>query len=81
LSAPLAAACSNELSSGFARYDADDRDRQIASGAKSGKLMRLAERAPRDHEAGRSPGRKSLSLMTSTSLSSGTMSGRAGQIR
>ncbi len=38
----------------FARFDADDWDRQIASDAKSGKLERLAARALRDHEAGRS---------------------------
>jgi hypothetical protein len=38
----------------FARFDADDWDRQIASDAKSGKLARLAERALKDHEAGRS---------------------------
>jgi hypothetical protein len=35
----------------FAWYDADDRDNQIGSDAKSGKLTRLVERAPRDHEA------------------------------
>jgi hypothetical protein len=38
----------------FARFDADDWDRQIASDAKSGKLAKLAEVAVRDHEAGRS---------------------------
>ncbi len=36
------------------RYDADVWDRQIESDAKSGKLSRLADRALRDHEAGRS---------------------------
>lgn len=38
----------------FARYDGEVWDRQIESDAKSGKLARLAERALRDHEAGRS---------------------------
>jgi hypothetical protein len=38
----------------FARFDADDWDRQIASDAKNGKLARLAERALKDHKAGRS---------------------------
>jgi hypothetical protein len=37
----------------FLRFDADDWDRRIAADARSGKLARLAERAPRDHEAGR----------------------------
>ena len=38
----------------FERYDAELWDRQIESDTKSGKLSRLAERAIRDHEAGRS---------------------------
>ena len=38
----------------FARFDADDWDRQIAADVKSGKLARLAERALRDHEMGHS---------------------------
>ena len=38
----------------FERYDAEVWDRQIESDAKSGKLARLAERALRDHGAGRS---------------------------
>lgn len=38
----------------FERYDAEVWDRQIESDAKSGKLARLAERALRDHQAGRS---------------------------
>jgi hypothetical protein len=38
----------------FERYDAEVWDRQIESGAKSGKLAPLAERALRDHRAGRS---------------------------
>jgi hypothetical protein len=38
----------------FARFDADDWDRQIESDVKSGKLTRLAKSALRDHEAGRS---------------------------
>ena len=38
----------------FERYDAEIWDRQIESDAKSGKLDRLAERALRDHRAGRS---------------------------
>jgi hypothetical protein len=37
-----------------ARFDADDWDRQIDADAKTGKLARLAERALRDHQAGRS---------------------------
>jgi hypothetical protein len=37
----------------FAQY-ANDWDRQIASDARSGKLMGLVERAPWDHEADRS---------------------------
>lgn len=43
-----------ELRARFARFDADDWDRQIVSDARSGKLERLAARALRDHEAGRS---------------------------
>lgn len=38
----------------FERYDSEIWDRQIESDAKSGKLSRLAERALRDHRAGRS---------------------------
>ena len=38
----------------FGRLDADDWDRQIGADARSGKLAQLAERALRDHEAGRS---------------------------
>ncbi len=38
----------------FARFDADDWDRQIASDVKRGRVARLAEHALRDHEAGRS---------------------------
>jgi hypothetical protein len=38
----------------FARFDTDNWDRQIAADAKSGKLAQLAERALKDHEAGRS---------------------------
>lgn len=38
----------------FDGYDAEVWDRQIESDATSGKLSRLAERAIRDHEAGRS---------------------------
>jgi len=38
----------------FARFDADAWDVQIESDAKAGKLRALAERAIRDHEAGRS---------------------------
>ena len=35
----------------FARYDADVWDHQIEADAKNGKLLALAERALRDHEA------------------------------
>jgi hypothetical protein len=38
----------------FAEFDAEVWDRQIEDDAKSGKLRSLAERALRDHEAGRS---------------------------
>ena len=38
----------------FERYDAELWDRQIESDARSGKLRRVAERALRDHSAGRS---------------------------
>ena len=38
----------------FERYDAEVWDRQIESDSKSGKLAGLAERALRDHRAGRS---------------------------
>jgi hypothetical protein len=38
----------------FAEFDAEAWDRQIEDDAKSGKLQSLAERALRDHEAGRS---------------------------
>ena len=38
----------------FERYDAEVWDHQIETDAKSGKLGRLAERALRDHESGRS---------------------------
>ncbi|MBV8895840.1 MAG: hypothetical protein JO051_04960 [Acidobacteriaceae bacterium] len=38
----------------FARYDAEVWDHQIESDAKSGKLAGLAERAMREHLAGRS---------------------------
>lgn len=38
----------------FDGYDAEVWDRQIESDATSRKLSRLAERAIRDHEAGRS---------------------------
>jgi len=37
----------------FARYDAEVWDRQIESDVESGKLSKIAERALRDHEAGR----------------------------
>jgi hypothetical protein len=36
----------------FARFDADDRDRPIASDARNSKLALLTERTLRDHEAG-----------------------------
>ena len=38
----------------FAVFDAEEWDRQIEEDAKNGKLQSLAERALRDHEAGRS---------------------------
>jgi len=38
----------------FERYDAEVWDRQIEADSKGGKLSGLAERALRDHEAGRS---------------------------
>jgi hypothetical protein len=38
----------------FARFDAAAWDRQIAADADNGKLRSLAERALKDHEAGRS---------------------------
>ncbi len=38
----------------LAEYDADAWDRQFESDVASGKLDRLAERALKDHEAGRS---------------------------
>lgn len=38
----------------FAQYDAEAWDDQIEADAKRGKLRSLAERALRDHEAGRS---------------------------
>jgi hypothetical protein len=38
----------------FADFDAQVWDRQIEEDAKRGKLQSLAERALRDHEAGRS---------------------------
>ena len=38
----------------FAEFDAEIWDRQIEDDAKRGKLQSLAERALRDHEAGRS---------------------------
>lgn len=38
----------------FANHDAELWDRQIQSDAASGKLSRLAERALREHEQGRS---------------------------
>ena len=38
----------------FARYDAEMWDRRIEADAKNGKLRSLAERALRDHDAGRS---------------------------
>jgi len=37
----------------FAEFDADAWDHQIESDAKSGRLDELAERALRDHQAGR----------------------------
>jgi hypothetical protein len=37
----------------FAEYDADAWDRQIEADAKAGKLDALAERALREHAAGR----------------------------
>jgi len=38
----------------FAQFDAEAWDRKFEADAKSGKLDSLAERALRDHEAGRS---------------------------
>ena len=38
----------------FAQYDAEAWDRQMGADAKAGKLDALAERALRDHQAGRS---------------------------
>lgn len=38
----------------FARFDAEVWDRQFESDVKAGKLDSLAERALRDHAAGRS---------------------------
>jgi hypothetical protein len=38
----------------FARFDAAAWDRQIEADAHNGKLRSLAERALKDHEAGRS---------------------------
>jgi hypothetical protein len=38
----------------FAAFDAQEWDRQIEEATKNGKLRSLAERALRDHEAGRS---------------------------
>jgi hypothetical protein len=38
----------------FDRYDAEVWDREIETDSKSGKLSRLADRALRDHLAGRS---------------------------
>ena len=38
----------------FARFDAEEWDRQIEADAKSGVLDSLAERALAEHEAGRS---------------------------
>ena len=38
----------------FARFDAAAWDRQIEADADNGKLRSLAERALKDHEAGRS---------------------------
>ena len=38
----------------FARFDADDWDRQVASDVKQGRLAKLADQAIRGHEADRS---------------------------
>ena len=38
----------------FAKFDAENWDRQIESDVKAGKLDRLAKQSLRDHEAGRS---------------------------
>lgn len=38
----------------FARFDADDRDRQIEADAEAGRLDELADRALRAHAAGQS---------------------------
>jgi hypothetical protein len=38
----------------FAKFDAENWDRQIEDDVKAGKLDRLAKHALRDHEAGRS---------------------------
>lgn len=38
----------------FVRYDAEVWDVQIEADARNGKLSRLAKRAIRDHESGRS---------------------------
>jgi hypothetical protein len=38
----------------FARFDAASWDEQIEADARNGKLRALAERALKDHEAGRS---------------------------
>jgi hypothetical protein len=38
----------------FARFDAEVWDKQIEDDVKSGSLSRIAERAVRDHDAGRS---------------------------
>jgi len=38
----------------FAKFDAENWDRQIESDVKAGKLDRLAKQALRDHEASRS---------------------------
>ena len=52
--AELDAAELKALRAWFERYDAEVWDSQIESDAKNGKLGRLAERALRDHQAGRS---------------------------
>jgi hypothetical protein len=38
----------------FAKFDAENWDRQIETDVKAGKLDRLAKQALRDHEAGHS---------------------------
>jgi hypothetical protein len=38
----------------FAKFDAENWDRQIENDVKAGKLDRLAKQALRDHDAGRS---------------------------